>query len=1026
LNDPEDIFRYQDDPAVESVGEPPPIEGDPESIIVIGSGFGGAVAACRLKQAGFDVHVLERGRRYGPNDFPPLPVKEDLLPDVQRWTWGDSQGLWDILDLEEIISVQAAGYGGGSLIYANVQLRPPDSVFDHRWPPAYRQGQALAEYFPLGGFMLDAAPITQHAMFPDVVKADQLKKAMDHLGRKGEFFYPPIAVHRGEKKVTIGGRTQKPCIGCGACCSGCPETAKNTLDYNYLAIAEKHGARIRTQCEVTDIRPRATTARPGTDGWEIDYVDHLAGRKRRIRGRHVFLCAGSVHSTRLMARARIKSVQSRVGVGYFPGGDAIGVVYATENVQYPSYGPTITTTTVHWEQQYRAAERGIDEVPALYLLLQDGGYAQQLARLVGILRASAWVGRNKLSEDGKAQVGASPPSRAAEREHPTPNLIAMPSMVDDLASAIAQGNFKGAVPAKFVAAWPRVLTALTKPLLLRPIVTSVIDGAMRTFFETFALTKGFDQAGCFVRTLHKVGRCLIHFFFGTDQQLAERALRSALRGGDLSRKLWAKKVFGYDDSSADHRLMLLAMGRDAARGSLIYYRDTDRLVADLDLAHLAPGYTTEERLMTDVAKAVGGELRTNPAWAFLGKPITVHNQGGCPMSELEEHGVTDPDGKVWGAEGLYVMDGSSLCTSVGVNPSATITAVAERNIKRFIQTQRKNPLWPKGDVSPGAREYEDQWDASRSWGKQWTVSPPDFSKPPDFGSGPLGIEFSETLQGYYTETLTPLKYKDDQYLVLETQGRPSYPIELSLTLAASDLNVFFESTTHTMDVLPKSKLPQEKSKLPIRQVSIRLPGRAAPRAYPVTGGIAQIFASRFKPYGIKQDTPRFRAQERLGGMYRTKVLPASGSVEAALQTRFFNYLVWFTDETGHPWTLFGYKRVRDNPAADAWRDTSTLFVTLFDGKVAPEDVTKQMACAGAGAVHTELSSFLFDQLHGLEATGTTDPLRAAWATTSFATFFFGSLLRIYAPGIGTAASSLFAQRGVAARHAIRPAWRRAR
>jgi choline dehydrogenase-like flavoprotein len=1012
LIDPEDVFGYPDQPA-ESAHPLNAVEGGPESIIVVGSGFGGAVAACRLKQAGFEVHVLERGRRYGPGDFPPLPVEPALLPDVQRWTWGDSQGLWDILDLEEIISVQAAGYGGGSLIYANVQLRPPDSVFDKRWPDAYQQGKALADYFPLGSFMLDAAPITEHAMFSDVVKADQLKKAMGDLGRQSAFFYPPIAVHRGAPGKTIGGREQKPCTGCGACCSGCPETAKNTLDYNYLAIAEKHGARIQTQCEVTDIRPRGTQAVPGTEGWDVDYVDHLAGRKRRIHGKHVFLCAGSVHSTRLMARARIKSVQSRVGVGYFPGGDAIGVVYDTENLQYPSYGPTITTTTVHWEQEFKEMQGGKD-VPALYLLLQDGGYAQELARLIGILRAPAWVDRNRLSDRGQALVGASPPSKPAAGQHPAPNLIAMPSMIDDLASAIAQGDFKKAVPAQFLGHWSRVVTAVTKPLLLRPIVTSVIDGAMRAFFETFALTKDFDQSGGLVRTLHKLGRCLIRFFFGTDQQLAERALRSALRGGDLPRAQWAKQVLGYDAGAANRRLMLLAMGRDAASGSLLYYRDTDRLVADLDLADLAPGYTNEELLMTDVANAVGGELRTNPAWAFLGKPITVHNQGGCPMSEKPEGGVTNPDGKVWGAEGLYVMDGSSLCTSVGVNPSATITAVAERNILLFIQTERKNRNWPAGDASPGALEYGEQWKASRSWGSGWTVSPPGFNtaKPPPFRSKALGIEFSETLQGYYSETDTPLKYKDDEYLVFETNGRPSHPIDLSLTLVAPDLNVFFESVTHTMNVLEGGN------------VSIRLPGRAAAQQYRVTGGEAQIFAPRFKPYGIRQDTPRWTAQQRLGGKYRTRVMPASGSVTDSLKTRFFNYLVWFVDETGRPWTLFGYKRVRDNPAADAWRDTSTLFVTLFDGKVPAAAITSQTACVGAGAVHTELSSFLFDQLHGLKATGTTDPMRAAWATTSFATFFFGSLLRIYAPGIGTAASSLFAQRGATARHPIRPSWRR--
>jgi choline dehydrogenase-like flavoprotein len=985
------------------VADPPDAEGGAESIIIIGSGFGGAVAACRLAQAGFDIHVLERGRRYGPNDFPPLPVEPALLPDLQRWTWQHDQGLWDIVDLEEIISVQAAGYGGGSLIYANVQLRPPNSVFDDRWPGDYQNGKALAEYFPLGSYMLDAAPIGEHTIFPDIVKADQLKKAMGHLGRASAFFHPPLAINRKDQ-TTIGGRTQKACIGCGACCSGCPETAKNTLDYNYLALAENHGARIRTQCEVTDIYPHATTAVPGDGGWLVEYIDHCAGEKRRIRGKHVFLCAGSVHSTRLMARARLESVQSRVGVGYFPGGDALGMVYDTANVQYPSFGPTITTTTVHWEE----------ENPALYLLLQDGGYARELARLVGLLQAPAWVGRNRLSTAKvPAPTAASPFSKLASEQRAPANLTAISSIVDDVAKAIAGGNLSKAIPTQLRAAWPDVIKELTKPLLLRPVVTSVIEGAMRDFFASFLLTKDLDTKGLVIRALHWVGRCAIRFFFGTDQDLAERALRSILRGADLPSDTWATKVLGYDDAGADNRLMLLAMGRDAASGTLIYYPETDRLVADLDLFDLAPGYSNEERLMTDVAESLGGELRTNPAWAFLGKPITVHNQGGCPMSDDPAHGVTNPDGKVWGSEGLYVLDGAALCTSVGVNPSATITAMAERNILRFIRKQRNDETWPQGDKRDGAKEYEAQRAAAQGWGKGWTVSPPDASVAPPrpFHSKPLGIEFHETLQGYYAETPKPLKFDDDRYLVFETKGRPSHPVDLSLTLSAKDLNAFFADEAHKMDV-------------PTGTVKIRLPEREEAKEYPVVKGEAQIFAPKFTPYGVKPDKVRVFAQERLAGKKKKedeRVIARAGDGSGAT-TRFFNYLLWFNDGD-KPWTLFGYKRVRDNPAADAWRDTSTLFVTLFAGHVPADEITTQESCTGAGAVHTELSSFLFDQLNGLKATGTQDPLRTAWATTSFATFFFGSLLRIYSPGITTAANALFAPRHSSASNPKRKPWR---
>jgi len=979
-----------------------------ESVFVIGSGFGGAVAACRLKQAGFDVHILERGRRYGPKDFPALPTESMLLPDVHRWTWQHGEGLWDILDLEEIISVQAAGYGGGSLVYANVYLRPPDTVFDARWPAKYHQGAALADFYPLGGYMLDAAPITEHTMFPDVVKADQLRQAMGGLKRGNAFFYPPIAVNR-KKRPSIGGRMQSACTGCGACCSGCPETAKNTLDYNYLAIAEALGAHVHTQCEVTDIHSHNKDGTPGRDGWCVHYVDHLAGEKRCEQVKHVFLCAGSVHSTRLLARARLPSVESRVGVGYFPGGDAIGVVYDTVNDQYPSFGPAITTTTVHWEPTQPATATTPESVQ--YFLLQDGGYAQELERAVGLLRAPAWTGRNRFSKwEPAAPTPASPYSRAASEQRPTRDPIALPSIADDVFKAVAGGSFLGAIPLQLLARADEVMRKdLAPPLLVPAIVTSVIDGAMRAFFEKWFLTKCFRQDGCLVKLLTRIGRRVIRYFFGTDADLADRALRSALTGAGLPRDEWARQVLGYDASKATKRVMLLAMGRDAARGALLYYRDNDRLVADLDLFHLAPGYANQERLMTDVALQLGGELRTNPAWAFLGKPITVHNQGGCPMSDKAEDGVTDPDGKVHGCEGLFVLDGSILCTSVGVNPSATITAVAERNILRFIRSQAGKAQWPADDGSDGAKQYADQWRASRTWGNGWTRSPPDATQAPPvpFKSKPLGIEFPETLQGYYSPTNVHPKHDDDRYLVFETGGRPSHPVSLCLTLSVADLTTFFEDKTHAMEATG--------------WVKIRLPGAAGMERRPVSEGEARILTPRFKPYGLR-DPAGVRAQELLGGKYMTRVLATDDSRDTQ---RFFYYRLWFTDESDRPWTLYGYKRIRDNPAIDAWRDTSTLFVTLFEGHLTNAQAEEATLCQGAGAIHVELTAFLFEQMRRLTVKGTDDPARIAWGMTSFAYFFFGSLLRIYSPAIGAALGALLGKhRDNVITEPHRPPWRR--
>ena len=100
--------------------------------VVIGTGFGGAVTACRLAQAGKNVCILERGRRYGRGDFPRPAERADHLPDTARWAWALDHGLFDAKDLQGALAVQAAGYGGGSLIYANVHLRPSPEVSRRR------------------------------------------------------------------------------------------------------------------------------------------------------------------------------------------------------------------------------------------------------------------------------------------------------------------------------------------------------------------------------------------------------------------------------------------------------------------------------------------------------------------------------------------------------------------------------------------------------------------------------------------------------------------------------------------------------------------------------------------------------------------------------------------------------------------------------------------------------------------------------------------------------------------------------
>lgn len=388
------------------------------------------------------------------------------------------------------------------------------------------------------------------------------------------------------------------------------------------------------------------------------------------------------------------------------------------------------------------------------------------------------------------------------------------------------------------------------------------------------------------------------------------------------------------------------------------------------------------------------------------------------MSADPRFGVTTPDGRVHGCDGLYVLDGSILCTSVGVNPSATITAISERNILQFIRSYKtrqytgrssaENELqrhdsdlaWPDSEPnSEGARQYIEQRTAASAWRahadrQSWQLTPPTGSTPPPT-SQPLGLGFREVMQGYYWPTVDPIAPEDPgAYLALETRGRPDFPIILTLDVSVDNLTVFFEDCEHVMKVAG--------------EVSIRLPDENGPKTYKVESGRLDLFVPRVKPYGIRPDqVERMNAQRARAGGYTTQTTDDSSSTQ-----RTMRYALSFRDDRNRPWQIRGIKLIRENPAFDAWRDTSSLFVTLHGppdaGDTMQASEVKRMPIRGAGAAHVDLDGFLFHQLPSLRISPPdTDPARAVWATLKFATFFFGTLQRIYAPEVNSMLTTLF-------------------
>ncbi len=284
------------------------------SAIVIGTGFGGAVTACRLVEAGYHICVLERGRPYGKDDFPRYPTEGLFVPeektkstpetpaDFSGWLWSQDHGLFDIREMGDAIAIQAAGYGGGSLIYANVHLRPPRSLFDDGWPVEYQNG-ALDEYFDLAAFMLRVSPIPHK-----LAKTLQHKRAAERIDSPpGSWFRTPLAINfEPEGGLNPFGQEQQPCDMRGRCCQGCDRQAKNTLDLNYLARAKASSgggsASVRVRAEVT------TITRDSDSGmYRVTYNDLIRGKRAdgafrtvTVCAQHVFLCAGSLGSTELL------------------------------------------------------------------------------------------------------------------------------------------------------------------------------------------------------------------------------------------------------------------------------------------------------------------------------------------------------------------------------------------------------------------------------------------------------------------------------------------------------------------------------------------------------------------------------------------------------------------------------------------------------------------------------------------------------------------------------------------------------
>jgi cholesterol oxidase len=300
-------------------------------VVVIGSGYGGSIAACRLARAGKSVCVLERGAERTSGEYPDnaIAMLEQVQIDAPALRLGSRTALFDVRYNNDINVVVGCGLGGTSQINAGICLRPDAAVFaSESWPTELRKEAILEPFFTAAEAMLK--PAVAPGEYLNSGKTAALKEAALKLH---ESLHPvPILVNFQSlpNDVNHVGVTQTPCIGCGDCVSGCNHSAKNTLIMNYLPDAKAHAAQIFTQLHVRHVERLA-------DGWRVHghiVDDAIRDAAFETRARIVILAAGTMGSTEILLRSAENGLRlsARVGCGFSGNGDTIGFAYDTDHV----------------------------------------------------------------------------------------------------------------------------------------------------------------------------------------------------------------------------------------------------------------------------------------------------------------------------------------------------------------------------------------------------------------------------------------------------------------------------------------------------------------------------------------------------------------------------------------------------------------------------------------------------------------------------------------------------------------------
>ncbi|MGA5080434.1 GMC oxidoreductase [Streptomyces griseoincarnatus] len=550
-------------------------------VLVVGSGFGGSVSALRLTEKGYRVGVLEAGRRWTRESLP----KNSW--DLKNYLWAPGLGMYGIQRIHllgNVMVLAGAGVGGGSLNYANTLYVPPKPFFeDPQWGNITNWQEELAPYYDQARRMLGVR------LNPTTTPSDvHLKAAAERMGCGDSFHMAPVGVFFGDGEDADGkvratpgqevpdpyfggeGPSRRACAECGECMTGCRHGAKNTLNENYLYLAEKAGAVVHPMTTAVSV---TEDSRGGFAVATLPTNDRRKGKGRTFTARRVVLAAGT-------------------------------------------YG---TQTLLH--------------------RMRTGGQLPHLSDRLGEMTRT----------NSEALVGAQTDDRRYRKATGEPKA--------DFTRGVA--------------------------------ITSSIHPDENTHIEPVRYGKGSNSMGSLsilqvpyadnasgaVRVLGWLGNAARHPWL---------MLRS------LSNRRWSERtIIGLVMQSVDNSLTTYLKPSGVGRGLLTARQ-----------GHGAPN-PKQIKAATDGASALAAEINGfagSNVGELTGMPLTAHFLGGCAIGDSPETGVIDPYHRLYGHPGITVVDGSAVSANLGVNPSLTITAQAERAMS----------FWPnKGEEDPRPAQGEE-------------------------------------------------------------------------------------------------------------------------------------------------------------------------------------------------------------------------------------------------------------------------------------------------------------------------------